>query len=164
MITAKNATRWGLLVALVATWMACNTTKSLTGQQFGAPVSSKDALAFDDLLGKMASRDSMPAKVRGTVESVCQMKGCWMNIVSAKPGNESMFVKFKDYGFFVPKDISGREVIMEGYAFREVTPVDELKHYAEDEGKSEAEIAQITQPKVELKFLASGVLVLDKKP
>lgn len=164
MITAKNATRWGLLAALVVTMMACNTTKSLTGQQFGTPVNTKDALAFDDLLGQMASRDSMPAKVRGTVESVCQMKGCWMNIVSSKPGNESMFVKFKDYGFFVPKDISGREVIMEGYAFREVTPVDELRHYAEDEGKSQAEIDQIKEPKVELKFLASGVLVLDKKP
>ena len=35
----------------------------------------------------------------------------------------------------------------------------ELKHYAEDEGKSEKEIAEITAPKIEYKFLAHGVLI-----
>lgn len=153
-----------LATAIAITLAACNSTRAISGQQFGEPVSSKGALAYEDLLKKMGQQDSIAVKVKGTVESVCQMKGCWMNIVAKDPAKESMFVKFKDYGFFVPKDISGREVILEGYAFREVTPVDELKHYAEDEGKSEAEIAAITAPKVELKFMASGVLVLEKKP
>ena len=70
-------------------------------------------------------------------------------------------VKFYDYGFFVPKDISGKEVIVEGKAFKEVTPFDELRHYAEDAGKSADEIAAITEPKAEWKFEATGVLVLD---
>ncbi len=52
---------------------------------------------------------------------------------------------------------------MNGYAFRDVTPVDELRHYAEDAGKSKEEIAAITQPKEEMKFLASGVILLDEK-
>ncbi len=84
-----------------------------------------------------------------------------MTIASGN-GGEEMMVKFKDYGFFVPKDIAGRKVVMEGYAFREVTPVDELRHYAEDEGLSTEEIEAITEPKEELKFLASGVLLLDE--
>jgi hypothetical protein len=99
--------------------------------------------------------------VKGKVEAVCQAKGCWMNIAGDQPEMEEMMVKFKDYGFFVPKDIAGREVVMQGYAFREVTPVDELRHLAQDAGKPQAEIDQITEPKVELKFLASGVLLLD---
>jgi Domain of unknown function (DUF4920) len=70
-------------------------------------------------------------------------------------------VQFKDYGFFMPKDISGRKVVMQGYAFKALTPVDELKHYAEDEGKLKEEIEAITEPKEEIKFLASGVLLLD---
>ncbi|MEN0048567.1 MAG: DUF4920 domain-containing protein, partial [Bacteroidota bacterium] len=71
--------------------------------------------------------------------------------------------KFKDYGFFVPKDISGRQVIMEGYAYREVTPVEELRHYAKDDGMSEEEIAAITEPEEEFKFMASGVILLEEK-
>lgn len=153
----------GSVLALFVVLAACNSTRSITGQTFGEPISAKEAISYDDLLKKLDGKDSLAVKVRGTVEGVCQAKGCWMNIVSAKnPSQESMFVKFKDYGFFMPKDIAGREVIMQGYAYREVTPVDELKHYAEDEGKSQAEIDAITQPKVELKFMASGVMLVDQ--
>jgi len=128
---------------------------------FGETINSKDAISFEDLVQKMEGSDSMLVKVKGTVESVCQAKGCWMNIVSSEIEDE-MFVKFKDYGFFMPKDIAGQEVIMEGYAYREVTPVEELRHYAEDAGKSAEEIAAITEPEEEFKFMASGVILLDK--
>ena len=49
---------------------------------------------------------------------------------------------------------------MEGKAFREITPVDELQHLAEDGGASKEEIAKITEPKEELKCMASGVMLL----
>ena len=104
-------------------------------------------------------QDSVSAKVNGMVNEVCQAKGCWMTISEKDGEAEPLFVKFKDYGFFVPKDISGQEVIMEGMAFREITSVDELRHYAEDAGKTKEEIEAITEPKEELRFLARGVLV-----
>lgn len=68
-------------------------------------------------------------------------------------------VRFKDYGFFMPLDSKGKEVIVEGKAFVKETSVDELKHYAEDAGKSKEEIAKITESKVEYAFLANGVLM-----
>ena len=43
----------------------------------------------------------------------------------------------------MPKDIAGMEVILEGNAFVEQTSVDELRHYAEDEGKTAEEIEAI---------------------
>ena len=98
-------------------------------------------------------------KVEGKVEAVCQSKGCWMNIVSDDPSQKPMMVKFKDYGFFMPKDIAGQRVILKGMAYLEETSVDELRHYAEDAGKSAEEIASITEPKVELKFMADGVIL-----
>lgn len=130
------------------------------GDHFGDEITSEDALSYSEMLVKLGDQDSMDVKVVGTVESVCQAKGCWMNIAANEEGQPEMFVKFKDYGFFVPKDISGKQVVMQGYAYREVTSVDELRHYAEDEGKSKEEIAAITEPVEELKFLASGVIVL----
>lgn len=130
------------------------------GASFGQAITSEGAISYEELLGKIPSDDSLAVKVVGKVESVCQKKGCWMNIVSEDAEKASMFVKFKDYGFFMPKDISGKKVIMDGYAFKEVTSVEELKHYAEDEGKSKEEIEAIKEPVEELKFLASGVLLL----
>ena len=84
-----------------------------------------------------------------------------MNIVDPVAGStDTLFVQFKDYGFFMPKDIAGREVVIEGQAYTEETSVADLKHFAEDAGKSEEEIAAITSPVVEKKFMASGVVLL----
>jgi len=135
--------------------------KTAEFDEFGASFEAKEVLSYDELLSKMNANDSLKVVVQGKVEAVCQAKGCWMNISSPSAG-EKMVVKFKDYGFFVPKDISGREVVLQGKAFREVTPVDELRHLAEDAGKSADEIAAITDPVVELKFMADGVRVLSE--
>lgn len=130
------------------------------GQYFGEKISDEGAINFNELLDRMATSEEVEAVVSGKVESVCQAKGCWMNIVSPDGSREEeMFVKFKDYGFFMPLDISGKEVIMRGKAYKEETSVDELRHYAEDEGKSAEEIALITEPIVELKFMADGVIL-----
>ena len=74
---------------------------------------------------------------------------------------QSMHVSFKDYGFFVPKDIDGKETVIEGYAYIETMSVDDLKHYAEDEGKTVEEIDAITEPETNLSFVADGVIVKD---
>jgi len=60
----------------------------------------------------------------------------------------------------MPLDLAGSNVIVDGIAYKEVTGVDELRHYAEDEGKSPEEIAKITEPVEELKFMADGVIIL----
>ena len=132
------------------------------GKFFGEKISAEGAITFTELVTELEDTDSLAAKVTGTVQEVCQAKGCWMNISDSEGGERSVFVKFKDYGFFMPKDIAGQQVIMEGYAYREVTPVDELRHFAEDAGKTAEEVEAITEPKEELKFLASGVIVLEK--
>jgi hypothetical protein len=132
-------------------------------KHFGETITAEDAMSYAELYQKMGEADSIPAKVTATVEAVCQVKGCWMDIAAESETGEPMRVRFKDYGFFVPKDIGGRKVVMEGYAYREVTSVDELRHYAEDEGLPQEEIDKITEPREELKFLASGVLLLEEE-
>ncbi len=126
---------------------------------FGEPFQPKEVISLGELFGAMAQRDSLvDVVVRGRVAEVCQKKGCWMTLVAQQDAQE-MMVRFLDYGFFVPKDIAGRTVIIKGSAFREEIPVDELRHYAEDAGKSKEEIEQITEPEVQIRFVASGVLL-----
>ena len=50
-------------------------------------------------------------------------------------------------------------MIVNGRAFVTKVPVEELKHYAKDSGKSEEEIAAITEPEFTYAFEADGVLL-----
>lgn len=139
------------------------TEDNITAKSFGTTIDAADAIAYEELLVRIEKEDSVVTKVEGIVNSVCKAKGCWINLESAaNPGKDMMFVKFKDYAFFMPKECEGQKVIMSGKAYKEETSVDELRHYAEDEGKSEEDIAAITEPVVELKFMADGVLLYPK--
>jgi hypothetical protein len=112
------------------------------------------------LPGMVKEGDTLHVTVTGTVQSVCQKKGCWMKMDMGE--DKTMMVHFKDYGFFVPKDCSGKKLVMEGIAFIDVTPVSQLKHYAEDAGKSKEDIEKITEDEKELTFEASGVLLYNE--
>lgn len=127
------------------------------GTTYGAGTTADGAVPVSQLESKMKAA-KFTGKTTGKVVSVCLEKGCWMKI--EKTGGESMMVKFKDYGFFMPKDIVGKEVVLDGEATVKETPVKQLKHYAADAGKSKEEISKITAPKKELIFVAKGVLVL----
>ena len=129
-------------------------------KSFGKEIVADDAIAAASMAEHYKSMkvgDSVDSKMTGTVMEVCQAKGCWMK-VDLENGNQVM-VKFKDYGFFMPKNIAGEEVIMNGKAYVNVVPVSELRHYAEDAGKSAEEVATITEPKKTYSFEADGVLL-----
>ncbi len=144
------------ILALAAGIYSCDTS---VGQDnhYGAKIDEKGAITMSELMTQIKGKEEVTAKVTGKVTKVCQTKGCWMTI--DKGDGTSMRVSFTDYGFFVPKDISGKTVVMQGRAKVETTSVDELRHYAEDAKKSKEEIEKITEPKTELVFEADGVIV-----
>ncbi len=152
------------IITLCFVCYSCKSPKakmSALGENIGAEVKMNDPEDIASIIAKLDKQDTVKTQLKAKVESVCQVKGCWMNLVpTAGTAEESIFVKFKDYGFFMPLDLTGSNVIVDGIAYREVTSVDELRHYAEDEGKSAEEIAAITEPEEELKFLADGVIIL----
>ena len=129
-------------------------------KSIGKAIITNDAIAATSMLAHYKTiqvGDSINSKIIAEVNEVCQAKGCWMRL-NLDDENEVM-VKFKDYGFFVPKDIKGKNVIINGKAFVKEVSVDEQRHYAEDAGKSAEEIANITKPKRTYSFEADGVLV-----
>lgn len=146
---------------LIAAGFALTCSAQTANESFGETITMDDAIPYKKLAKKMAGKDSLEVKLVGTVASVCKKKGCWMNVVSADSKKaEPLFVKFKDYGFFMPLDCEGRKVVIQGTAYKSVTSVEELRHYAEDAGKSQAEIEAIKKPQEEVKFIASGVLMM----
>ncbi len=138
-------------------------TKEIAYASFGEKIEADNALSITDLSEKfkaMQVGDSTSAKLVGKVNSVCQVKGCWMRVDLGN--DEEVMVKFKDYGFFMPKNIAGKDVIMQGQAYVSEVSVEEQRHYAEDGGKSEEEIAAITEPKRTYSFMADGVLLIEE--
>ena len=130
------------------------------GKHFGAMTTPDGAMAYSDFVKKMTS-DSMPAKILGKIDHVCQVKGCWMDFVSDDPAAPKMKVKFKDYAFFMPLDCAGKKAVVDGYAYTQTTSVEELKHLAGDAGQPQSEIDAIKEPKKELRFMANGVVFVD---
>ena len=100
---------------------------------------------------------SSKVKIEGEILSSCPMKGWWMKISVEK---DTVLVRFKDYGFFVPKNgIEGKSTIINGKLSVDTLSIAQLQHYAEDAGKSKEEIALINKPEITISFLADGVII-----
>ena len=91
--------------------------------------------------------------VEGSVNNVCQMKGCWMELV-ADNASSGVRVTFKDYGFFVPTDSQGRAATLEGVFETNVFSKADADHLI-------AEGVELTRnadgTATELSFVAAGV-------
>ncbi|GAA4344271.1 DUF4920 domain-containing protein [Flaviaesturariibacter amylovorans] len=148
-----------LLASLGATAQeATEIPSAAKGVTYGAALSKADAVPMDQLEAKLTN-GSFEGKIQGKVKEVCQTMGCWMKV--EKADGSTMMVKMKDHSFFLPKNIVGHTVQMDGVAQVKTETEAKRKHYAEDAGKSKAEIAKIKGDKSELQFTASGLVVID---
>ncbi len=160
-------------MAITGLFIACNNTQEVETTEaedtnvveevaveyeyFGdSTMTAEDAIPSTELLAYMGEADEMDVKVSGTINEVCQKKGCWMNV--KLDDDNTMHVSY-DYEFLLPLNSAGQEIIMQGTAFYDTISVDHLRHLAEDAGKSEEEINSITEPKPTLAYLATGVMI-----
>ncbi|WP_452228916.1 MULTISPECIES: DUF4920 domain-containing protein [unclassified Lacinutrix] len=164
-----------LITMLLTVFVACKNdakkgdatieeVKEVAYKSFGEEIIAADAITATSMAEHyktMKVGDSINSKMIAKVADVCQAKGCWMKL--DLENGEQVMVKFKDYGFFMPKNIAGQEVIINGKAYVNEVPVEELRHYAEDAGKSAEEIAQITESKKTYSFEADGVLLVEEQ-
>ncbi|MDH6253936.1 hypothetical protein M2347_003663 [Chryseobacterium sp. H1D6B] len=137
---------------------------AVIGDTYGAGVAStseSQAITVEKL-GKKLKKENKKVEnvaIKGKVTDVCEKKGCWLTIQT--DDNSQFFVKMKDYAFFVPTSLKGKNVVLEGSAERKVTSIDEQKHYAEDAKKPQSEIDAIKTPKEEIRFVANGIKVVN---
>lgn len=134
--------------------------KNKTYVSFGEKITTEDVITAEEMGEKfesLKSGDTIDVKFLSKIDAVCKKKGCWIR-VGLNEGKKSL-VRFKDYGFFMPMNSEGTNIIMNGKAYISTISVKQLQHYAKDAGKSQDEISKITEPKVTLAFLADGVLL-----
>ncbi len=154
-----------LMLGLVFTALVGCQTKKESGtayNSYGATISTDEAIALTSLDEQVQGKDSVMLTLKGTIEQTCAKKGCWMTVQDEN--GIATRVTFKDYGFFVPTEgAEGKDVVFSGVAKRKITDVSTLRHFAEDAGKSLEEINAITEPKEEIEFVASGVVIYEKE-
>ncbi len=147
---------------------ACQNTPQQGGHQktgqpmpstgnFGKEVNYEQAVPADQVAANFLESDTITLTVFGHISAACKHSGCWMDL---DLGNDnSLHVTFEEEAFTVPLDAAGKNAIVQGIAIRELIPVETLRNYARDEGKSEEEVAAITVPVYYYEFIADGILI-----
>lgn len=155
------------LTFLCLSFLACitiasaqqNITPAKPGVTYGKAIDKKSAVSVKALESALQKNEVYTGKIEGEVVAVCKKKGCFLTLKRAGSADPIM-VRFTDYAYFVPEDIVGKTIVVEGKAKVKETTVEWLQHYAEDQGKSKEEIAKIKNPKRDINIVADGVLVV----
>ena len=122
-------------------------------ETFGVPMDFSVAkVELKDIATDGDRYTDKPVRVETRVSKVCQKKGCFF---VAQQGDSIIRVSFKDYSFFVPTDISGKQVMLVGQVIASELSPEKAEHLAEDLGETEETI----KPGKEYTIVASSVRV-----
>lgn len=160
-----------LIIAAAGLLFACGTTPEDVqetieetveielGENYGPfEVNPKEAVTVAEMLKSFDGKtEETEYTFEGELNEVCSKAGCWVNI--DKGDGETFMVRFKDHFTIPPKTDVGTVAYFHGVAYWDTVSVELLQHFAEDAGKSEEEIAKITEPKYELGFEADGIVL-----
>lgn len=162
MLNFTGALLWAVMVIVFFASGLSAGDKRKSGAKQTKTYGAKSVIMTEPLTISEAAKTENVGKtvrLRATVDEVCQSMGCWLIV---KEGDITMRIKTKDHAFYVPKNIAGRIVIVEGVVLEQIIEESLARHYAEDAGKSEAEIEAITGEQRELSLIASSITVLPK--
>ena len=144
-----------LLIAFFFSLVSC---KYQPFHSYGDPIEGRGFDSYSSVMKNIGMKTLENVSLEGEIIQTCAKKGCWLKM--KVPEGDTLMVRFKGYGFFVPKkNVEGKKAIVRGSAFMDTMDVEILRHYAEDGGASKNEILKITEPQYVLGFIADGVLI-----
>lgn len=129
-------------------------TQEIYGQKFDLTGAS---IPVSALATNLEGKDTLFTVIDGVIDQTCPNAGCWLNL---RKDDGSVLKITTDHVFFVPLEgCEGLKAKAAGKAYYEEISVEDQKHYAMEEGKSEEEVAAIVEPKKILAFTATGVMI-----
>lgn len=124
-----------------------------THETFGAAMpDTVDPITLSRLVENHANYEGLSVVVDARVSKICRKKGCFF---IAQDGATTVRVTFKDYGFFVPTNISGRHVTLVGKLKRVELTEEQAAHFKSDLGSADVDIA----PGPQFEIVATAVRV-----
>ena len=99
-------------------------------EDFGAEIDNgAETLSLRAVVDDAETYANKTVVIKTRVSKVCRKKGCFF---IAQDGDSLVRVAFKDYGFFVPTDISGKTVTLSGKLVKREVSAEEAAHFSED--------------------------------
>ena len=149
----KRSGAWvvALLLSVFATGAEAETAIP-AGVDYGAGLTLEELTPLDDVVSRPELHSERTLLVKGRIRDVCQKKGCWMLLTDGEP---QMRIRFADYGFFVPKDSSGKDAYVEGTAAVEEISEKVARHYEAE--AIDGDPSSIRGPQRVVSFTATGV-------
>ena len=124
-----------------------------THEIFGGTWPESDAaLSLGKLVNNNQDYLDQEVLVETRIAKVCQKKGCFF---VATEGASTARITFKDYGFFIPTDSGGKNVVVLGTFSRKSVSEVQAEHYAADLGEKAAPAGG----KYEYSIVASAVKI-----
>lgn len=121
----------------------------------GEPIGDSPRVAFADVLKEPKKFAGKAVVVEGSVERVCQMEGCWMQIVPDGTSEAGAVRVTFDHKFAVPKDAAKMKFRAEGTFSVKTLSKETVEHLVKEDGAKIKTNPDGTAD--ELAFLATGV-------
>lgn len=129
----------------------------------GKPLTVKEPTSIQKVMSAKNSFLGKTVQVKGTVVDVCQMMGCWMELVEPSTGAR-LKIKVEDGVIVFPKDSVGKTATVEGvFSKLEMTreeAVEQARHEAE-ENKRKFDPATIKGPVTIYQIAGTGASITD---
>jgi hypothetical protein len=101
--------------------------------KLGKPLSAKDPVSISTLLAHPDDYAGKTVQVKGKIVEVCQMMGCWMDLIG--DGGQKLRIKVNDGEIVFPKDAAGKAAVAEGQFTKTVLTREQAVAQAEEEAK-----------------------------
>jgi hypothetical protein len=131
---------------------------SATHEVFGAELpDAATPLSLGELLEHADQYQDQQVLLETRIAKVCQKKGCFF---VATEGAAVARVSFKNYGFFIPTDAGGKDVLLLGTISRKDVSREEAEHYAQDLGETgQGETGAASTARFEYSIVATAVKI-----
>jgi hypothetical protein len=139
-------------------WAGPKSSGMMSDQKnFGATIQSTQKTTMTEVMTNYDQYKDKTVVFEATPNKVCKKKGCWMVL---KEGDKEVRTLFKDYGFFVPADIVGKKVLVQGKMERKKVSAATIRHFMKDEGKKFKDIKKVKTGQIKFQFVADAVQIL----
>jgi hypothetical protein len=152
---------FGILIGFIFTFNICAEVVRLSEpvaqddktETFGVILdASLPKLSMEELAIDSSSHLTKPFQVEARIAKVCQKKGCFF---IAQQDQHILRVSFRDYGFFIPTDTSGKTVTLAGELIQKDISPEQAAHFKADL-KSDTELVK---PGVVYEIVADSVRI-----
>jgi hypothetical protein len=130
--------------------------------QLGKPLTVKEPLPLATVMDKPADYVGKTIAVKGKITEVCEMMGCWMDLVN--DAGQKLRIKVKDGEIVIPKESAGKMAVAEGKFIKEELTKEQVTTRAKEEAEEKGrkfDPASVKGPMTSYQIQGTGAVILN---